>query len=89
MFSISYDGCFTLVDTYRHKELPDGGSQLERVNLNAKFPSIYNNSLCQLKAEYQSLKLTKNKYPEIYVTKLEKCRYNSTTNLSVTSEKGI
>ena len=72
LLSMEDSVCFSIVDMERSKDHPQGCFRTAFNNLKEKFESTSQDSRCEIKLEYESMKMKSNEDPELFINTLEK-----------------
>ena len=80
--------CFSIVDMSISNDHPQGCLRASFRKLKGKFESTSQDSRCEIKLEYESLKVKNNEDPELFINTLEKLsrRMNEDFNMNILDE---
>ena len=72
LLSMEDNVCFSIVDMARSNDHPQGCFSTEFKKLKEKFESTSQAARCEIKLEYESMKMKTHEDPELFINTLEK-----------------
>ena len=88
LLSMEDNVCFSIVDMARSNDHPQGYFRTAFKKLKEKFESTSQASRCEIKLEYESMKMKTHEDPELFINTLEKLsrRMNEDFDMTIIDE---
>ena len=88
LLSMEDSVCFSIVDMARSNDHPQVCFRTSFKKLKENFESISQDAICEIKLEYDSMKMKSNKDPDLFINTLEKLarRMNEDFDMKIIEE---